>query len=191
MYEAAQWYLTSGRLEEFSTIVKYIGADTIDNEGEIIPEYNDKTFCLHRSLNRPLMVLASEAGLLSEIKLLIEYKYFLDIADKYGWTPLMSAAACGRIDIVKFLCSKGAAVNLKEQHGKTALHLAAQDGHNEVVNTIIQYGGINGLRCNKGKTPLDYALQAQKSRKAKTVKALDCHLMVKENRKSHSKCNIF
>ena len=194
LYEAAQYYLTSGRLEEFVMIVKYIGVGIIHKESEIIPDYNKRSSCLQRFLNRPLMVLASEDGLLPMVELLIDFGYDVDIADKFGWTPLMSAAASGRIDVVKYLCSKGAKVDVKERNGKTALHLAAQDGHSEVVKIIIEYGGNKNLRCKKEKKPLDYALEAEKVdriRKEKTVEALGAHLMQIENRRSRNKCNIF
>ena len=128
------------------------------------------------------------------VELLIDFGYDVDIADKFGWTPLMSAAASGRIDVVKYLCSKGAKVDVKERNGKTALHLAAQDGHSEVVKIIIEYGGNKKIRCKKRKNPLDYALEAEKVdriRKEKTVEALGAHLMQIENRRSRNKCNIF
>ena len=97
------------------------------------------------------MVLASEAGLLSAIKLLIEYKYFLDIADKYGWTPLMSAAACGRIDIVKFLCSKGAGVNLKEQMGRPHCTLLHRMGIKKLLISSFSMEGLTVYDATKEK----------------------------------------
>jgi ankyrin repeat protein len=55
-------------------------------------------------------------------------------------TPLMSAAAAGRLDEVRNLLKAGADVNEKDAIGATALIVAAGKGHLEVVKTLLAAG---------------------------------------------------
>ena len=56
------------------------------------------------------------------------------------FTPLMRAAAAGRIRAVRYLLGKGAGVNEKDPIGLTALMLAAAGGHLEVVKVLLAAG---------------------------------------------------
>lgn len=56
-------------------------------------------------------------------------------------TPLMRAAAAGRISAVSYLLNKGAEANEKDPIGVTALMLAAGGGHVEVVKVLLAAGG--------------------------------------------------
>ncbi|XP_069672158.1 G patch domain and ankyrin repeat-containing protein 1 homolog [Periplaneta americana] len=62
----------------------------------------------------------------------------VDVRDQYGWTPLMSAACAGALDVVKFLIEHRADVNLKDKSGNTCLSLARRNGHLEVVQAITE-----------------------------------------------------
>ena len=55
-------------------------------------------------------------------------------------TPMMRAAAAGRISAVRYLLDKGARVNEKDPIGLTALMLAAAGGHLEVVKVLLAAG---------------------------------------------------
>ena len=56
------------------------------------------------------------------------------------FTPLMRAAAAGRISAVRSLLGKGAGVNERDPIGLTALMLAAAGGHLEVVKVLLAAG---------------------------------------------------
>jgi hypothetical protein len=62
----------------------------------------------------------------------------IDVTDQYGWTPLMSAACAGAVDVVKFLLGHKADANLKDKSGNTCLSLAKRQGHLAVVQAITE-----------------------------------------------------
>jgi hypothetical protein len=62
----------------------------------------------------------------------------IDMTDQYGWTPLMSAACAGALDVVKFLISHRADVSLRDKSGNTCLSLARRRGHLAVVQAITE-----------------------------------------------------
>ncbi|XP_066587456.1 G patch domain and ankyrin repeat-containing protein 1 homolog [Prorops nasuta] len=57
----------------------------------------------------------------------------VNLCDDFGWTPLMSAAYCGQIEIVKYLLSLGANIIAKEKSGLTAARLALKKNHFNIV----------------------------------------------------------
>ncbi|GFG35219.1 hypothetical protein Cfor_01323 [Coptotermes formosanus] len=62
----------------------------------------------------------------------------VNVMDQYGWTPLMSAACAGAVDVVKFLISRNADANLRDKSGNTCLSLARRQGHLAVVEAITE-----------------------------------------------------
>jgi ankyrin repeat protein len=50
-----------------------------------------------------------------------------------GFTPLMTAAAEGLVEVVRLLLAAGADRDLEDKDGDTALSFARQNGHAEVV----------------------------------------------------------
>jgi hypothetical protein len=62
----------------------------------------------------------------------------VNVMDQYGWTPLMSAACAGAVDVVKFLISSNADANLRDKSGNTCLSLARRQGHLSVVQAITE-----------------------------------------------------
>jgi ankyrin repeat protein len=57
-----------------------------------------------------------------------------------GWTPLMIAAANGRVEVVELLLSHAADVTLRNADGETALSLARRHGYGE-VERLLEAGG--------------------------------------------------
>lgn len=57
----------------------------------------------------------------------------VNLMDDFGWTPLMSAAYCGYLDIVQFLLNLGANRKAKEKSGLTAAQLALKKNYLNIV----------------------------------------------------------
>ena len=61
-------------------------------------------------------------------------------ANGNGWSPLMSAANCGRVEMVKAFVRGGADVNAEMSTGWTALHAAAKGNYSLVVKYLLDEG---------------------------------------------------
>jgi ankyrin repeat protein len=73
-------------------------------------------------------------------------------------TPLIHAAARGKLEIVKLLTGKGAHIHATTWlDGKTALHCAAERGHEKVVAYLLENGAQVGQQDGGHYTPLMYA----------------------------------
>jgi cytohesin len=84
-------------------------------------------------------------------------------------TPLMKAAAYGRIVTIRRLLADGAMVDARNAAGMTALMMAAWSGKKEAVIVLLQAGASpNAVDC-EGETAL---VQALRSRDLPTVRAL-------------------
>ncbi|KZC11033.1 G patch domain and ankyrin repeat-containing protein 1 like protein [Dufourea novaeangliae] len=57
----------------------------------------------------------------------------VNLTDDFGWTPLMSAAYCGHLDIIEFLLSLGANKETREKSGLTAAQLALKKNYLNIV----------------------------------------------------------
>ena len=89
--------------------------------------------------------------------------------DKYGWTPLHSAAFNGHKEIVELLIDNGADLDAKNILGVTPLHYAANQGHTEIVELLIAKGAdvnaIAGQHMDHA-TPLDWAIKYKRNETA-------------------------
>lgn len=53
-----------------------------------------------------------------------------------GWTPLISAAVFGNLDMVKYLIERGANPNITDKRGRNALDHARRKGNKEIVTEL-------------------------------------------------------
>jgi hypothetical protein len=83
----------------------------------------------------PLMI-ASEAGNVEILKLLLTRNPALNAKDEKGFTALMLAAKSGHLEIVRLLVAAGADQNLKTNAGFTAMEVAAAYDHHEVARLL-------------------------------------------------------
>ena len=97
---------------------------------------------------------------------LIEKKVDINAKDKYGETPLHTAAKAGDTATVWALIAKGAKVNAKTTGGPlnpsyTPLHLAAANGREAVAKLLLANGAKATVNAkdNYGYTPLRWAAQ--------------------------------
>ena len=72
-------------------------------------------------------------------------------------TPLMVAAAFGRVEAAKALIEAKADLNLKNKDGNTALSVAAFLCHPEIVEALLKAGADKAIKNNTGTTALDGA----------------------------------
>lgn len=57
----------------------------------------------------------------------------VNVSDDFGWTPLMSAAYCGHLEIVQFLLNLGANRRTRDRSGLTAAQLALKRNYLSIV----------------------------------------------------------
>ncbi|KAG0288450.1 hypothetical protein BGZ96_007794 [Linnemannia gamsii] len=79
------------------------------------------------------LLLASYAGHVDVMALLIEQGASLNILDQYGWSSLMLAAYAGKLDACKLLLSQGADPHIKTANGKNARSLSWDAGHKSIA----------------------------------------------------------
>ncbi len=88
--------------------------------------------------------------------------YDIDEKDLDGFTPLMIAAAMGKVDFAEFLINNGANVNMRSYTGLTAMHRAAQEGHTQIILLLSEADALIDMPDNEGFTPLMKAVTANK-----------------------------
>jgi ankyrin repeat protein len=57
-----------------------------------------------------------------------------------GYSPLLTAAANGHLEIVKMLLAHGAGLHMRTDDGKDALRFAQERGHNQVAEYLRELG---------------------------------------------------
>lgn len=76
----------------------------------------------------------------------------VNMTDAFGWTPLMSAAYSGNLEIVEFLLKLGAESNIKDKSGFTATTLALKNKFINIVkllesNDIVKNSSKKSSNC--------------------------------------------
>lgn len=84
-------------------------------------------------------------------------------------TPLMGAAARGRVADVRALLAAGADVNTQDKDGRTALMFAAAAGHADTVKVLLGKGADPNLKDETGQTA---AALAQRNGREEVVRVL-------------------
>lgn len=76
----------------------------------------------------------------------------VNVSDDFGWTPLMSAAYCGHLEIVQFLLNLGANKRTRDKSGLTAAQLALKRNYLSIVALLRKksdsISGISQLSAN-------------------------------------------
>lgn len=76
----------------------------------------------------------------------------VNVSDDFGWTPLMSAAYCGHLEIVQFLLNLGANRRTRDKSGLTAAQLALKKNYLSIVALLKKksdsMSSINQLSAN-------------------------------------------
>jgi len=104
-------------------------------------------------LNR-YMFDAIRQGSYNGVLALLDRGVKVDIRNKFGNTPLMSAVATNKNDIATLLILRGANVNLMNSRLQTAIHLASLANNYQMVDTLLsRYTYINAIDTD-GNTPM-------------------------------------
>lgn len=89
----------------------------------------------------------------------IEELYYSDVdmnmKNRYGLTPLMLAADCGKKNAIDMLIDFGADVNVQNKHGSTALHLAAWHGYADIVKVLMNSDADPSIKNSDGNRAID------------------------------------
>lgn len=106
--------------------------------------------------------VAARRGSLSLVKALILRGAF-SVADKHGVTPLMDAAAEGKLDIVRALCQHGDDIQAVDKFGRNALYYAVESKNLGVVKYLCKRGVNVNVIDKQGESPLSMALKDKRS----------------------------
>jgi ankyrin repeat protein len=111
---------------------------------------------------------ASNLGHEDVVKALLDGRYevrgaTVDLRDKDGWTPLISASSySGTEGVVRLLLSRGAKQELQNVHGFVAMHAAAVNNQPGILALLCAAPGAAAALATKsvyGATPLALAIR--------------------------------
>lgn len=78
----------------------------------------------------------------------------VNVSDDFGWTPLMSAAYCGHLEVIEFLLQLGANRRIKERSGLTAAQLALKRNHLNIVALLRKKHDFSNIKTQVDKLEL-------------------------------------
>jgi hypothetical protein len=127
----------------------------------------DPSLVTHHFNGKTLLHIASGAGCLAVVAVLLRLGADPNMQDRGGHTPLYcvanECASNAGADIVQALVVAGADVN--QQGGvtqATALHMAARRGHLEIAKALLDCGASLEVKDRKGETPLQRAVNCRR-----------------------------
>uniref|UniRef100_UPI003AAA430D protein TANC1-like n=1 Tax=Centroberyx gerrardi TaxID=166262 RepID=UPI003AAA430D len=107
---------------------------------------------------------AAGRGRMEMCAFLLERGAGLELPNRRGMVPLLSAVKHGHTQVVELLLKHGADVNITDKQGRTALMLAATEGHLSTVELLLSKGASVTSVDQEGLTALSWAcLKGQKS----------------------------
>lgn len=102
--------------------------------------------------------IASRAGHLEIVKLLIENGASLNIKEANGDTPLHNAINGKHLEIVQLLIEKGSNVNEKGAFALTPIHTAFDSSQEEIIKLLLNKGSDVNTKDNREQTVLHKAV---------------------------------
>jgi len=125
-----------------------------------------------------LLRVASQAGMLELVKMLLANKVNVNAVDEQGRTALLQATRpCGtgicddRVGVAKALLEAGADVNLANKDGQTPLFYAIYSGDTEMVQLLLEAGADVTVKMKDGETVLQRAQKEEYNEIIKLLKA--------------------
>lgn len=103
------------------------------------------------------------------LNLLLRFRVRLNVSDHAGFTPLMAAAAKGRVSAAVLLLENGLDVDAQDKQGKTALHYAAEVGQRRMVELLLNHAADAHAPDHRGQTAYEIAMLHPDSGKMKLL----------------------
>ena len=89
----------------------------------------------------PLHLAAAKEDASATAEVLLQQKADVNARDKFGWTPLHSAASNNAYETAEVLLNSGADVNAKDNHGWGPLYWASRKKAFQAAEVLRRYGG--------------------------------------------------
>ncbi|XP_044058936.1 protein TANC1-like isoform X2 [Siniperca chuatsi] len=102
---------------------------------------------------------AAGRGRMEMCTFLLERGPSLEIPNRRGMVPLLSATKHGHTQVAELLLKQGADINVSDKLGRTALMLAASEGHMSTVELLLSNGASLSSADQEGLTALSWACQ--------------------------------
>ncbi|KAG8001303.1 Protein TANC1, partial [Nibea albiflora] len=118
----------------------------------------------HDSLwGETVLSAASGRGRMEMCAFLLERGPSLEIPNRRGMVPLLSATKHGHTQVAELLLKQGADINVNDKLGRSALMLAASEGHTSTAELLLSKGASLSTTDQEGLTALGWAcLKGQK-----------------------------
>ncbi|XP_031162271.1 protein TANC1-like [Sander lucioperca] len=154
--QAAQQAITAAASVGHTQVVKSL-LDLKDEQLAVQMDAHDSLW------GETVLSAAAGRGRTEVCAFLLERGAGLEIPNRRGMVPLLSATKHGHTQIVELLLKQGADINATEKQGRTALMLAASEGHVSTVELLLSKGASLSSADQDGLTALSWAcLKGQK-----------------------------
>uniref|UniRef100_A0A8C5H1Y6 Protein TANC1-like n=1 Tax=Gouania willdenowi TaxID=441366 RepID=A0A8C5H1Y6_GOUWI len=100
---------------------------------------------------------AAGRGRMEMCLFLLEHGAKLEMPNRRGIAPLLSASKHGHTQVVELLLKQGADINTSDRQGRTALMLAASEGHTGTVQLLLSKGASLSCADQEELTALSWA----------------------------------
>ncbi|XP_047218740.1 protein TANC1-like isoform X2 [Girardinichthys multiradiatus] len=112
----------------------------------------------HDSLwGETVLSAAAGRGRLEICVFLLDHGAELEVPNRRGMVPLLSAVKHGHTQVAELLLKKGADINISDKQGRTALMLSASEGHSATVELLLSKGASLSSSDQEGLTALSWA----------------------------------
>ncbi|XP_022623962.1 protein TANC1-like [Seriola dumerili] len=154
--QAAQQTVTAAASVGHSQVVKSL-LDLKDEQLAVQMDGHDSLW------GETVLSAAAGRGRMEMCAFLLERGAGLELPNRRGMVPLLSATKHGHTQIVELLLKQGADINVSDKQGRTALMLAASEGHTSTVELLLSKGASLSSADQEGLTALSWAcLKGQK-----------------------------
>uniref|UniRef100_A0A7N8Y465 Tetratricopeptide repeat, ankyrin repeat and coiled-coil containing 1a n=1 Tax=Mastacembelus armatus TaxID=205130 RepID=A0A7N8Y465_9TELE len=114
----------------------------------------------HDSLwGETVLSAAAGRGRMEMCAFLLERGAGIEIPNRRGMVPLLSATKHGHTQVAELLLKQGADINVSDKQGRSALMLAASEGHLSAVELLLSKGASLSSTDQEGLTALSWACQ--------------------------------
>uniref|UniRef100_A0A3Q1IJC4 Tetratricopeptide repeat, ankyrin repeat and coiled-coil containing 1a n=1 Tax=Anabas testudineus TaxID=64144 RepID=A0A3Q1IJC4_ANATE len=154
--QAAQQAMTAAASVGHTQVVKSI-LDLKDEQLAVQMDAHDSLW------GETVLSAAAGRGRMEMCALLLELGAGLEIPNRRGMAPLLSATKHGHTRVAELLLKQGADINVGDKQCRTALMLAASEGHMSTVELLLSKGASLSSTDQEGLTALSWAcLKGQK-----------------------------